>query len=85
MDQEAFSCAVNGFLVELVGDREELGGAVPVGDDDDLYKIGLVDSVDLIRLLNFVEELAGKELELDEHDLDSLHTIRGLYGAAYGG
>jgi acyl carrier protein len=84
MDQEAFRSAVNGFLAELVGDREEPGGAVPVGDDDDLYKIGLVDSVDLIRLLNFVEELAGKEIELEEHDFDSLHTIRGLYRAAHG-
>jgi acyl carrier protein len=82
MDPEAFRAAVNGFLSELVADRAELRSALPVGDGDDLCELGLADSVDLIRLLNFVEELTNQEIELEDHDLDSLHTIGGLYRIA---
>lgn len=47
-------------------------------DDDNLFDLGLVNSVTLADLLVTVERLAGVELDLLAVDPETLFTLRGL-------
>jgi acyl carrier protein len=49
-----------------------------LSDDDNLFDLGLVDSVTLADLLVTVERLAGVELDLLAVDPETFFTLRGL-------
>jgi acyl carrier protein len=46
--------------------------------DTDLFGSGILDSLGFIALVALVEELSGAPIDLDEVDIDELHTIRAI-------
>ena len=79
MERESFYSAVRAFLSGLLEERERDRVLVALREDDDLYRLGLVDSLTIIRMIIFVEELTAKEIDLEDHDFESFYTLRGLY------
>ncbi|MER6632530.1 acyl carrier protein [Streptomyces sp. NPDC000987] len=83
MDKDKFYQAVKEFLAEAV---EEPGRQAleEIGEDDDLFHMGLIDSHMVIRLVIFVEETTGTEIDLAEHEFEVFYTLRGLHSVAEG-
>lgn len=77
MNEDQFYARLAAFLAETA--EVSLGG---VGPDDDLYALGLADSLTIIRMIVFVEELTGVEIDLGDHEFESFYTQRGLYSVA---
>lgn len=48
------------------------------GHDTDLIEEGLLDSLGLVSLITELEAALGFELPLDDLDVDSFRTIRGI-------
>lgn len=78
MDEEQFYAGVREFLAEL-GESAGQDGGQQIGADDNLFDLGLVNSFTIIRLIVFLEEHAGVEIDLAAHDLETFYTLRGLY------
>jgi hypothetical protein len=53
-------------------------GTGSIGDDDDLIDNRLIDSLGFQEFLLFLEEVAGREITLDESSAVSLRTLRGI-------
>lgn len=49
--------------------------AKPIGDNDDVFALGLVDSLFALQLVLFVEKAFHLQVEGDELDLDNFSTI----------
>ncbi len=55
--------ALRQFIVnELISEKP----SEPIGDADNLFKLGLVDSLGLLRLAGFIEDEFGVEVSPDE-------------------
>ena len=52
--------------------------AVPVGDGDDIFDLGLVDSLFGLQLVGFVEQTFGIEVEGDDLDIANFCSIAAL-------
>lgn len=50
----------------------------PVGDDDDVFNLGLVDSLFALQLVLFVEGQFALQVEGDELNLDNFCTINAI-------
>lgn len=55
--------------------QEQAGSGQVIGDDFDILEAGLVDSLKFMRFIMFIEKVSGKEMRLDEIDLDDIRTI----------
>ena len=53
-----------------------------VGDDDDLFSSGVVDSFAMVDLLVFLEGHTGKSLGLGDVDLDDLDSVNRILNFA---
>ncbi len=75
MDAEPVKEALRRFIVEnyLAGDASD-----PVGDDDSFLKKGIIDSIGVIELTQFVQERYGIKIEVKEIVPENFDTIRGL-------
>lgn len=49
--------------------------SAPVADDDDIFRLGLVDSLFALQLVLFVEQEFGLRVEGEELDLDNFCSI----------
>jgi acyl carrier protein len=60
--------------------RAHGAGGVPddLGPDSKLLESGLLDSLQLVELVSFVETRFGVEVELDELTPDNFETARGV-------
>jgi len=61
--------AIRGALVSRFGVR------VPVNDDTELFSRGLIDSLNVIELVTFVEGELGKAIPPADITLDNFDTI----------
>ncbi len=66
--------ALLAFLGELTS---ETGGAVP-GPEDSLLESGLIDSINLVRLVQFVEERFGVQMSEQDMDADLFDSVARL-------
>lgn len=67
--------ALRRFIVEnyLAGDASE-----PVGDHDSFLQKGIIDSIGVIELTQFVQERYGVKIEVKEIVPENFDTIAGL-------
>jgi methoxymalonate biosynthesis acyl carrier protein len=54
-------------------------GPQAFGPDDDLFTLGLVDSLRLVELIVFMEELTGREIPVEDYSIASFYTLNNLY------
>lgn len=74
MDQEHFYKEVTAFIA----DRAKVPGEV-IQPTDHLVQRGFVNSLILAELIVFVENVSGKEIDVEDFRLDSFSTIEKIY------
>ena len=82
-DQDAVLVALRSFLA---ADNEE--AVENLGDDDNLFESGVLDSLQLVSLIAFIDDEFGLALDFDdltEENLGTLSAIRGLVARKRGG
>jgi acyl carrier protein len=82
MDKSLFYSAVREFLATVVDRPSGTQAIDTLTEDDDLYQLNLVDSLVVIRMIIFVEELTGTEIDLEDHDFETFYTLKGIYVVA---
>ena len=50
----------------------------PLDDDDDIFELGLVDSLFGLQLVSFVEQEFGMEVDGDDLDIDNFCSIAAI-------
>ncbi|MDP5278767.1 acyl carrier protein [Sphingomonas sp. DG1-23] len=60
--------------------RSYIGAKVaqPLEDDDDIFELGLVDSLFGLQLVSFVEQEFGMEVDGDDLDIDNFCSIAAI-------
>jgi acyl carrier protein len=69
-------------FIRATGDflrRQNPSGPHAFGPDDDLFTLGLVDSLRLVELIVFMEELTGREIPVENYSIASFYTLNNLY------
>ncbi|GIF42908.1 acyl carrier protein [Actinoplanes xinjiangensis] len=89
MDRKQFYREVTGFLTKVSAENGTPGSgtealATDIGEDSNLFDLGLINSFTVIRMIVFIEDLTGAQIDLAEHDLETFYTLRGLYTVANG-
>lgn len=79
MNRDEFTAQVADYLRKVNAEADDTEFPVEVGLDDNLFDLGLVTSFSVIRMIVFIEDLAGCTIELGEHELEVFYTLRGLY------
>ena len=57
----------------------DLEAEVVIGDDDDIFELGFVDSMFAMQLVNFVENESGAVVSSDELTLANFSTVANLH------
>jgi acyl carrier protein len=88
MEREGFCREMSEFIIGLAG--EEAGGQAAgvvtvIGEDDNLFDLGLVNSFTIIQIIVYLEKLTGVSIDLTAHELESFYTIHGIYDLVQGG
>jgi acyl carrier protein len=78
MERDAFYKAMSEFIAELAEKRTGEPVTIVIGEDDNLFDLGLVDSFTIIQMIVYLEDLSGVSIDLSEHDLESFYTIHGI-------
>ncbi|WP_460060571.1 acyl carrier protein [Streptomyces sp. YKOK-I1] len=73
-DRTEFVSAVQDFLV-----KHNPVGPAEFGPDDNLFVLGLIDSLRLVELIVFLEELSGQDIPVENYSISSFYTMNGLY------
>jgi acyl carrier protein len=75
MNGEPVKDELRRFIVEnyLAGDASD-----PVGDDDSFLQKGIIDSIGVIELTQFVQERYGIKIEVKEIVPENFDTLRNL-------
>jgi acyl carrier protein len=84
MEREHFYKAMSEFITGLAAERTGEPVTAVIGDDDNLFDLGLVNSFTIIQMIVFLEELTGVSIDLSVHELESFYTLRGIYSLAQG-
>lgn len=85
MEREVFYKAISEFITGLSLERaDEPVTATAIGEDDNLFDLGLINSFTIIQMIVYLENLTGISIDLSAHDLESFYTIRGTYDLVQG-
>lgn len=63
-------------IYQYITSREDFHDEV--GLDDDLFSSGILDSMGLLGLLSYLEDVYKTSIDLSEIDIDKISTIRKL-------
>jgi acyl carrier protein len=77
MDRDTYLTELRGYLAELNPDKVEI--AAKLGEHDNLFDLGLVTSYSMVRLIVFIQQLTGTEVDVQGRPLESFYTLDGLY------
>lgn len=64
---------VRAYLAKFFPDHD-------LGEDEDIFSLGFVNSMFAIQLVNFLEREFGLIVENEDMELDNFRSIRGLLG-----
>jgi acyl carrier protein len=84
MEREPFYKAMREFITELAAERTGEPVTTAIGEDDNLFDLGLINSFTIIEMIVFLEELTGVSVDLSAHELETFYTLRGTYSLAGG-
>lgn len=63
--------------------ESQVEGDVTISDDYDILEGGIVDSLRFMRFLTMIEKVSGKEMRLDEIDLDHVRSLNAIEKAFF--
>jgi len=75
-----FKNALKRFLATLAESSGET-----ITDEMDLIESGVIDSLNLVKLIVFIEEQAGTEIPIETLDLDHIRTVTAIISYYAGG
>ncbi|MBT2765874.1 phosphopantetheine-binding protein [Paenibacillus sp. ISL-20] len=52
---------------------------IQINETDNLLQFGYVDSLTLVDLINFLEQLVGHEIKIEEMDIRKFYTLESIY------
>jgi hypothetical protein len=79
-DKQEFLSEAQRFLTTMRDEQGcEPGGVVDVGSTDDLWNLGYLDSLNVIRFLLFLEDLIGHEIEVEEDAAKAFRTLDSVF------
>ena len=67
-DEEGIKGAVRRFIVTSINGAH-------VGDDDNLFESGIVNSLFAVQLMTFIEKTFAIEVEADDLDIENLKSL----------
>jgi acyl carrier protein len=82
MEREHFYKTMREFIAELAAERTGEPVTTAIGEDDNLFDLGLINSFSIIQMIVFIEELTGTSIDLSAHELETFYTLRGIYSLA---
>jgi len=56
---------------------------VTFGDNDDLIENGLIDSLQFVEFVLLIAEVSGREISLDDLDIDDFRSISSIQKAFF--
>ena len=80
MTLDDFRSRLHGYLIA----NGKLPAGEACGDDDNLFDRGVVESFDLPALVEFLEGLTGKHLDLVDRKIEVFYSVSSMYGAFIG-
>lgn len=75
MDREQFDIAVRAFFKSM----RPASTVDAVRGSDNLFDAGILDSLGMVELISYLEELLDSDLDIDHLSLRAFHTIDGMY------
>ncbi len=75
VDRSEFRSRFDAFVADLGDGRSSAG----VGDEENLFDAGVLDSFSVIKLIRFIEGMVGRPIDLDEASIDSFATVDLIY------
>ncbi|MEV4211208.1 hypothetical protein [Micromonospora sp. NPDC049662] len=84
MDKAAFYRNTSEFVLANRPDSGEPAPMAEVPANENLFDLGLVTSYSMLELVNFVEQLSGREIDILNSDITRLFTLEGIYDVAFG-
>jgi acyl carrier protein len=85
MERQVFYKTISEFITGLaLGQDAGPATVTAIGEDDNLFDRGLVNSFTIIQMIIFLEKLTGISIDLSAHDLEAFYTVRGIYDLVQG-
>ena len=84
MDRPSFYARMRDHLAEEAGGAGRAVSPASIGEHDNLFDIGLVNSFSLVKLLIQVEEVLGVEVDVTRHDPETFFSLAGMYDNLHG-
>jgi len=56
--------------------------ATPIDLEADLFDLGLLESIRIVELIVFLEQLIGAEIPVEDYQPESFRTLNGIYAVA---
>lgn len=84
VDRPSFYARMRDHLAEEAGGAGRAVSPASIGEHDNLFDIGLVNSFSLVKLLIQVEEVLGVEVDVTRHDPETFFSLAGMYDNLHG-
>lgn len=79
--RQAFLDAAGAFLVNMHAEQGGGRDLAKLGATDDLWDLGVLDSLNIIRFLLFVEDWIGRDINIEDGAIDSFRSLDRVYAA----
>ncbi|PWW06130.1 acyl carrier protein [Paenibacillus cellulosilyticus] len=75
MDSIAFYEKFTAYVKELNTSKD----IAAIEPQDNLFELGYVDSMNMVNIIMFLEELRGEEIALEKYELRTFYTMESMY------
>ncbi|WDZ85830.1 acyl carrier protein [Micromonospora cathayae] len=78
MERETFQRLVTEYLTAL-DDAGEDAEPLEIRPDDNLFDVGVVTSLSMIKLIGHISDVTGTSIDLSRYSIESFYTIDSIY------
>lgn len=75
MDRIEFYEKFAAYIKELNKNKE----IAAISPQDNLFELGYTDSLNMVSIIMFLEELLGEEIALEKYELRTFYTMESMY------
>jgi 4-aminobutyrate aminotransferase-like enzyme len=84
VDRPLFYARMREYLAEEAARAGRAVSPALIGEHDNLFDTGLVNSFSLVKLLIVVEEMLGVQVDVTRHDPETFFSLAGMYDTLHG-